>query len=129
MSGLPPPPGWPPPKSPTLGELIASLTSTSNRSNRYVHLTVFPKGISTFPTEVYEAVKKSIDNMSTDWLKYSAYCWIMYTDKTPEEIYQKLLADVPALKPHSILTFYFDISSPRSGQQIEMVWDWLKKQR
>jgi len=110
---------------PQYGNLGALLRATKQR--RYVHLTLhFDTPLANF---VFEKIKSSINTMSGDWLKYGRDSWILYTSETPDGVYRKLLADVPELKPHSIMTFYFDLDGARSGQQERWVWDWFSRKR
>jgi len=113
-----------PPKS-QYGNLAALLGTIGER--KYVHLTFhFDKPLE---VGVFNRIKASIEGMVDDWLKYGRDSWILYTKETPEKVYQKLMRDVPELKPHGILTFYFDINAVRGGQQEQWVWDWFSKKR
>lgn len=111
-----------PPQYGNLGPLLGAI-----KQRRYVHLTLhfdtpLQKG-------VFEKIQSSISAMSGDWLKYGRESWILYSAETPEGVYKRLLADVPELKPHSIMTFYFDLDTPRGGQQERWVWNWFSKKR
>jgi hypothetical protein len=98
---------------------------------RYVHLTIYgnnpPGGI--LPLHVFQGLEKAVVNISEDWIKYANYSWILYTRNTPQEVYEKLIAQVPGLKDHNILTFYFDNTGPKSGQYVQMIWDWFNRPR
>ena len=102
----------------------------SARPFQYIHFTLhFHNPPGPLPMPAFERLKGSINNMSADWIKYAASSWIIYTRLTPEGVYQKLIADVPELKNHSIFTFYFDAEKEKGGQQVKWVWDWLNRKR
>jgi hypothetical protein len=111
--------------SPPPGNLSAFLGLPAPR---YVHLTFHFAGEIEFA--VFQRIRGFVDSsISIDWLKYGRESWILYTRETPETVYRKLLAQIPELAPHSILTFYLDNSATKSGQQAEWIWEWLNRKR
>jgi hypothetical protein len=81
------------------------------------------------PEGTFESIKETVENISVDWLKYASLSWILYTRETPDGVYKKLMQGAPGLKDQSVMTFYFDPSAEKSGQQYDWVWNWINKKR
>jgi len=116
MSQPPPPPDYS-----SLALIAAGLWR-----KHYLQITFY------FPRSVNELVAhnqvQQVVNAS-DWLRLANNCWIVWTNESPEQWYQKL-AGLPLLKEASILILKVDVSrNNRAGQLPDWAWEWLDKAR
>jgi hypothetical protein len=86
-----------------------------------------------FPSNGTELVAhnhvQQVINGAGDWLRYASNCWIVWTNETPQQWYNKLAA-IEMLKPSSIFILKVDISrTNRAGQFPDWIWQWLDKTR
>lgn len=95
---------------------------------RFVHLGFYFSGGIT--NETYAKLKRVIEALAVDWMKYGGTSWVLYTRETPESLYQRIVTQVREINKEGIFTFYVDLSSSnRSGQMPKWVWEWLDKPR
>ena len=92
------------------------------RNPRFVHV-----GIS-YPLQVNATlVDEAIASESFDWMRYSWFCYVLWTSSDCETIVRKILR-VPGLENSHCLAFVMDITDGY-GNLPGWVWDWIKLDR
>jgi len=87
---------------------------------RFMHIGFyFPQALQ---TTALEPVMAQVGN----WIRYAPPCWIIWTDKNPEQIFQ-------IIKPHVGPSVQFLIAAidetQNQGWMPKWVWDWMDSKR
>ena len=89
--------------------------------NRFVHVGFhFASGI--IKTTALEPAFRQVG----DWIRYAGPCWIVWTDKSTEQIYAILK---PYLHPDDQFLILSIDQSTKQGWMPKWVWDWLNSKQ
>jgi len=93
-------------------------------ANRFLHIGINFKT----PNDIIRinTLAGAMDVIAPDWLRYTPTNWLVYTDKTAQQMTDALR---PFLQNDEYLILPIDITGDRQGWMTKMVWDWLSKPR
>jgi hypothetical protein len=57
-----------------------------------------------------------------DWIRYSSHCWILWTDRSPQEVFTILK---PYLSDHDHFLILGVNMTERNGLLPEWIWNWM----
>lgn len=89
--------------------------------NRFLHI-----GINYLTPPNAETVARALDFYAPDWLRYSQNNWIVWTDKSAQQLTDFLRAYLPN---DQYLVLPIDHTQNVQGWMSQMVWDWLNRPR
>jgi hypothetical protein len=113
--------------NPPLGSLAAMLAAMQTPPKQYLHVG-FSFTAEALAEPVQESIKKVFDE-ADDWLRYSRFCWILWSNRSPKQWHSRLIT-IPELKGSNIFIAPVDVSADkRYGQLGQFAWDWLNKPR
>jgi hypothetical protein len=101
---------------------MSTLHSLAARQHRFlVVLFNFPEGVPR--NEKFDPL---FDEHAGDWLRFNAYTWLVWTDKTVEEWYEILRHHIT--QADQVLIGPIDLKE-RAGWSQKWVWDWIDRAR
>ena len=81
-----------------------------------------------FADPVDPKVVQSAFDKANDWMRYTANCWIVYTNSEPEKWFTRIREVLPEPKTQGFLILEVDVTE-RHGQLQEWIWEWIHKDR
>jgi hypothetical protein len=92
------------------------------RDPRFIHV-----GISYSASVDISLVDQVIESEAWDWIRYSWFCYVLWTTSDTETICRKILR-IPGLENSSVFAIALDMNDG-FGNLPPAMWDWLRKDR
>jgi hypothetical protein len=92
------------------------------RNPRFLHV-----GISYSAQVDVALVDQAIESEALDWLRYTWFCYVIWTASDCETVCRKILR-IPGLQGSNVFVFAIDVNDG-FGNVPEAIWDWLRKDR
>lgn len=90
---------------------------------RLLHITITPQVVPVPP----HIVQKRLSDLGKDWMSYSAFCWVLWTNKSILTVAEMIMADInPA---DHVLVVSLNPAEVPNGRLPEWVWGWLSRPR
>lgn len=90
---------------------------------RLLHISIIPQVVPIQP----QIVQKRLSDLGPDWMSYSAFNWMLWTNKSIVTVSEMIMGDVSPTD--YVLVVALNVSEIPNGRLPEWAWGWLNRPR